>query len=112
MLYMPLTSIIVKKGLFLLRLQISLTQHSFRGTKLTRCCSIRHLNGTVLLSFARPAVLITDAYNALNNQPSRRQRDQEFLGNYLSFVNVNIGLENVFDFHLFWLQGHRETQFI
>lgn len=42
--------------------------------------SIRHLNGTVLESFVRPAVLITDAYNALNNQPSRRQRDQEFLG--------------------------------
>lgn len=38
----------------------------------------RHLNGTVLESFVRPAVLITDAYNALNNQPSRRQRDQEF----------------------------------
>eukprot|EP01018_Ginkgo_biloba_P031557 Gb_40957 [translate_table: standard] len=39
----------------------------------------RHLNGTLLESFVRPAVLITDAYNALNNQPSRRQRDQEFL---------------------------------
>lgn len=39
----------------------------------------RHLNGTVLESFVRPAVLITDAYNALNNQLSRRQRDQEFL---------------------------------
>lgn len=39
----------------------------------------RHLNGTVLESFVRPAVLITDAYNALNNQPSRRQRDHEFL---------------------------------
>lgn len=41
----------------------------------------RLLNGTVLESFVRPAVLITDAYNALNNQPTRRQRDQEFLGN-------------------------------
>ncbi|CAI9092242.1 OLC1v1027434C1 [Oldenlandia corymbosa var. corymbosa] len=39
----------------------------------------RHLNGTVLESFVRPAVLITDAYNALSHQPSRRQRDQEFL---------------------------------
>ncbi|GAB2227713.1 hypothetical protein Droror1_Dr00009540 [Drosera rotundifolia] len=38
----------------------------------------RHLNGTVLESFVRPAVLITDAFNALNNQPYRRQRDQEF----------------------------------
>ncbi|CAA6669112.1 unnamed protein product [Spirodela intermedia] len=39
----------------------------------------RHLNGTVLESFVRPAVLITDAYNALNNQPPRRQKEQEFL---------------------------------
>lgn len=39
----------------------------------------RHLNGTVLESFVRPAVLIMDAYNALNNQPVRRQRDQEFV---------------------------------
>ncbi|KHN18611.1 Cleavage and polyadenylation specificity factor subunit 2 [Glycine soja] len=38
----------------------------------------RHLNGTVLGSFVRPAVLITDAYNALNNQPYRRQNDKEF----------------------------------
>ncbi|KAG5146336.1 hypothetical protein JHK84_031879 [Glycine max] len=38
----------------------------------------RHLNGTVLGSFVRPAVQITDAYNALNNQPYRRQNDKEF----------------------------------
>ncbi|QCD94826.1 cleavage and polyadenylation specificity factor subunit 2 [Vigna unguiculata] len=38
----------------------------------------RHLNGTALGSFVRPAVLITDAYNALNNQPYRRQKDKEF----------------------------------
>jgi hypothetical protein len=44
---------------------------------------IRHLNGTVLGSFVRPAVLITDAYNALNNQPYRRQKDKEFGGNQL-----------------------------
>lgn len=49
----------------------------------------RHLNGTVLLSFARPAVLITDAYNALNNQPSRRQRDQEFLDTILKTVRAD-----------------------
>lgn len=42
---------------------------------------IRHLNGTVLSSFVRPAVLITDAYNALNNQPSRRgDKEKEFGG--------------------------------
>ncbi|BBN04094.1 cleavage and polyadenylation specificity factor subunit 2 [Marchantia polymorpha subsp. ruderalis] len=39
----------------------------------------RHLNGTVLQSFVRPAVLITDSYNALNNQPLQKQRDAEFL---------------------------------
>uniref|UniRef100_A0ACD5T9Q8 Uncharacterized protein n=1 Tax=Avena sativa TaxID=4498 RepID=A0ACD5T9Q8_AVESA len=32
----------------------------------------RHLNGTALGSFVRPAVLITDAYNALNNQVYKR----------------------------------------
>lgn len=50
------------------------------------CDFTRHLNGTILESFVRPAVLITDAYNALNNQPSRRQRDQEFLGIALSCI--------------------------
>jgi len=48
----------------------------------------RHLNGTVLESFYRPAVLITDAYNALNSQPSRQQRDKQFLG-ILSFWFVD-----------------------
>lgn len=41
---------------------------------------IRHLNGINQSAFARPAVLITDAYNALNNQPYRRQKDKEFTG--------------------------------
>ncbi|KAF5748319.1 cleavage and polyadenylation specificity factor subunit 2 isoform X1 [Tripterygium wilfordii] len=41
----------------------------------------RHLNGTVLNSFVRPAVLITDAYNALNNQPLARHREKEILEN-------------------------------
>ncbi|KAI5652803.1 hypothetical protein M9H77_29990 [Catharanthus roseus] len=49
----------------------------------------RHLNGTVLESFVRPAVLITDAYNALNNQPSRRQRDQEFLDAILTGLRAD-----------------------
>ncbi|MCO5581435.1 hypothetical protein L7F22_035319 [Adiantum nelumboides] len=48
----------------------------------------RHLNGTVLESFVRPAVLITDAYNALNNQPVRRQRDQEFVDTILKAVRA------------------------
>ncbi|TVU10615.1 hypothetical protein EJB05_44158 [Eragrostis curvula] len=38
-----------------------------------------HLNGTVLTSFVRPAVLITDAYNALNNQGYKRKQDQNFV---------------------------------
>ncbi|CAM8878775.1 unnamed protein product [Rhodiola kirilowii] len=46
---------------------------------LTPDITLKLLNGTALESFVRPAVLITDAYNALNNQPPRRQRDQEFL---------------------------------
>uniref|UniRef100_A0A0E0C6S1 Cleavage and polyadenylation specificity factor subunit 2 n=1 Tax=Oryza meridionalis TaxID=40149 RepID=A0A0E0C6S1_9ORYZ len=39
----------------------------------------RHLNGTALGSFVRPAVLITDAYNALNNHVYKRQQDQDFI---------------------------------
>jgi cleavage and polyadenylation specificity factor subunit 2 len=42
------------------------------------------LNGTVLGSFVRPAVLITDAYNALNNQGYRKKQDQDFIGTALS----------------------------
>ncbi|GJV04659.1 cleavage and polyadenylation specificity factor subunit 2 isoform X1 [Tanacetum coccineum] len=49
----------------------------------------RHLNGTVLESFVRPAVLITDAYNALSNQPSRRQRDQEFIDAIQNTLRAN-----------------------
>ncbi|XP_073020033.1 cleavage and polyadenylation specificity factor subunit 2 isoform X1 [Primulina eburnea] len=50
----------------------------------------RHLNGTVLESFVRPAVLITDAYNALlSNQPPRRQRDQEFLDAILRILRAD-----------------------
>uniref|UniRef100_A0ACD5TG03 Uncharacterized protein n=1 Tax=Avena sativa TaxID=4498 RepID=A0ACD5TG03_AVESA len=45
----------------------------------------RHLNGTALGSFVRPAVLITDAYNALNNQVYKRQQDQDFI---VSMVKV------------------------
>ncbi|KAJ7969356.1 Cleavage and polyadenylation specificity factor subunit 2 [Quillaja saponaria] len=38
----------------------------------------RHLNGIVRGSFVRPAVLITDAFNALNNQTYKRHQDKEF----------------------------------
>ncbi|KAA8533716.1 hypothetical protein F0562_031233 [Nyssa sinensis] len=77
----------------------------------------RHLNGTVLESFVRPAVLITDAYNALNNQPSRRQRDQEFLdailrtlradGNVLLPVDTaGRVLELLLILEQYWVQQH------
>ncbi|XP_042407472.1 cleavage and polyadenylation specificity factor subunit 2 isoform X1 [Zingiber officinale] len=49
----------------------------------------RHLNGTVLESFVRPAVLITDAFNALNNQLYKRQRDQEFIDAILKALNAD-----------------------
>ncbi|KAJ1694426.1 hypothetical protein LUZ63_011124 [Rhynchospora breviuscula] len=49
----------------------------------------RHLNGTVLESFVRPAVLITDAFNALNNQVYKRQRDQEFLDAILRVLRAD-----------------------
>lgn len=47
---------------------------------LTAMIFVRHLNGINQSSFVRPAVLITDAYNALNNQAYRRQKDREFTG--------------------------------
>ncbi|KAJ3693032.1 hypothetical protein LUZ60_012127 [Juncus effusus] len=49
----------------------------------------RHLNGTVLESFVRPAVLITDAFNALNNQFYKRQRDQEFIDTIVRVLGAN-----------------------
>lgn len=49
----------------------------------------RHLNKTVLENFVRPAVLITDAYNALNNQPQRKQRDQEFIDMILKVLRAD-----------------------
>ncbi|KAK4800101.1 hypothetical protein SAY86_025466 [Trapa natans] len=39
----------------------------------------KHLNGTALQSFVRPAVLITDSYNALNNQLPMKQRERAFI---------------------------------
>lgn len=49
----------------------------------------RHLNGTVLQSFVRPAVLITDAYNALyTNQTQSHHRDTEFLDTISKHLEV------------------------
>ncbi|BFZ11972.1 hypothetical protein BsWGS_15011 [Bradybaena similaris] len=39
----------------------------------------RHLNGCQLDAISRPSVLITDAFNAVYNQPSRRQRDEQLM---------------------------------
>uniref|UniRef100_A0ACD5YCN4 Uncharacterized protein n=1 Tax=Avena sativa TaxID=4498 RepID=A0ACD5YCN4_AVESA len=47
----------------------------------------KHLNGTVLGSFVRPAVLITDAYNALNNQVYKRQQDQDFIDSMVKVLS-------------------------
>ncbi|CAM0948434.1 unnamed protein product [Alopecurus aequalis] len=47
----------------------------------------RHLNGTTLGSFVRPAVLITDAYNALNNQVYKRQQDQDFIDSMVKVLS-------------------------
>lgn len=44
-----------------------------------------HLNGTVLINtdaLARPSVLITDAYNAKNEQPLRKARDAALIGRF------------------------------
>nr|GMC71964.1 Cleavage and polyadenylation specificity factor subunit like [Ipomoea batatas] len=68
------------------------------------------LIGTILESFVRPAVLITDAYNALSNQPSRCQRDQEFLGNQESVRERTLMEEHARDtfenllFSVFWFR--------
>ncbi|KAM7499665.1 hypothetical protein LguiA_024079 [Lonicera macranthoides] len=69
----------------------------------------RHLNETVLESFVQPAFLITDAYNALNNQPSRRQWDQEFLADGNVLLPVDIAgriLELILILEQYWAQHH------
>lgn len=37
----------------------------------------RHLNGAVLETLSRPSLLITDAFNVLNVQTRRRERDSQ-----------------------------------
>eukprot|EP01112_Ceratiomyxa_fruticulosa_P013936 TRINITY_DN3952_c0_g1_i2.p1 TRINITY_DN3952_c0_g1~~TRINITY_DN3952_c0_g1_i2.p1 ORF type:complete len:765 (-),score=147.43 TRINITY_DN3952_c0_g1_i2:128-2422(-) len=39
----------------------------------------RHLNGTILETLTRPTLLITDAFNAFNQQNTRKLRDNELL---------------------------------
>lgn len=49
----------------------------------------RLLNGTALPTFTRPAVLITDAINALTSQPPRQQREKEFVGTILNTLRAD-----------------------
>jgi len=48
----------------------------------------RHLDGSVLESLARPHLLITDAYNAMNAQARRKERDQALLSMYVYVYNA------------------------
>ncbi|PRQ60210.1 putative KH-domain/beta-lactamase-domain protein, archaea [Rosa chinensis] len=75
MLYMLWTSTIEKKSKCLLLLQLP----AVLQIQIQIRTSV-HLNGINQSSFVRPAVLITEAYNALNNQPYRRHKDREFIG--------------------------------
>lgn len=63
------------------------------------------MNGTVLQSFVRPAVLITDAFNALNTQPSKRQKDQEFIGAVLHLNNHQLTITFICTIHVFSWNG-------
>ncbi|KAI9013228.1 beta-lactamase-like protein [Gaertneriomyces semiglobifer] len=52
----------------------------------------RHLNGTVLMTsdtISRPSVLITDSYNALNDQPLRKVRDAALLDTVTAALAAN-----------------------
>jgi cleavage and polyadenylation specificity factor subunit 2 len=42
--------------------------------------TVLHANGVVLEALMRPSILITDAFNALSVQPSRKQRDLALFG--------------------------------
>jgi len=49
----------------------------------------RHLNGCVLESISRPALLITDAFNASYQQTRRRVRDEQLMTNILTTLRNN-----------------------
>ena len=49
----------------------------------------RHLNGCVLESISRPALLITDAFNATYQQTRRRVRDEQLMTNILTTLRNN-----------------------
>lgn len=94
---------------------------------LTAVILIRHLNGINQASFVRPAVLITDAYNALNNQPYRRQKDKEFTGTlrtrnfsylkifvlkFVIYSKIHVCLSSLFSFFLLKKHAWNEQVFI
>ena len=49
----------------------------------------RHLNGCVLEQISRPALLITDAFNATYQQTRRRVRDEQLMTNILTTLRNN-----------------------
>ena len=49
----------------------------------------RHLNGAVLETLSRPSLLITDAYNALNVQARRRERDTQLMSMWTYCTTCN-----------------------
>ena len=73
---------------------------------LTAVIFIRHLNGINQSAFVRPAVLITDAYNALNNQPYRRQKDKEFTGLLTTLTNQELKFFLLFIISVFPVAEH------
>ena len=52
---------------------------TLRANFLLTLFACRHLDGAVLETLSRPHLLITDAYNALNVQARRKERDQALL---------------------------------
>ena len=57
-----------------------------------RVAVCRHLDGAVLESLSRPHLLITDAYNALNVQARRKERDQALLSECATAEHMSIAV--------------------
>lgn len=70
----------------------------------------RHLDGSVLESLARPHLLITDAYNAMNAQARRKERDQALLSMYVYSIQCIMSKEmRAFEPGVFQLLGRLDT---
>lgn len=61
----------------------------------------RHLNGAVLETLSRPSLLITDAFNVLNVQTRRRERDSQLKSMSLMDIYSYIFCDDIIDIHLF-----------